>query len=56
MLHQSSHNTVTNLPKMAGNNSNLDLVNVNAHTKFGQNLLSENEKLTSITLLQICEK
>ena len=50
------HNTVTNLPKMTGNNSNLDLVNVNAHTKFGQILLSENENLKSITLLQICVK
>ena len=30
------YNSVTNLRKMAGNNPNLDLVNINAHIKFGQ--------------------
>ena len=30
------HNSVTNLGKMTANNLNLDLVNTNAHTKFGQ--------------------
>ena len=29
-------NSVTNLRQMTGNNPNLDLVNINAHTKFGQ--------------------
>ena len=28
------HNSVTNLRTMTGNNLNLDLVNINAHTKF----------------------
>ena len=32
------HNSVTNLQKMIGNNPNLDLVNINEHTIFGQNL------------------
>ena len=32
-------NSVTNLRKMCGNNPNLDLVNINAHTKFGQILI-----------------
>ena len=30
------HNSITNLLEMAGNKPNLDLVNINAHTKFGQ--------------------
>ena len=30
------HNSVTNLRKMLCNNSNLDLVNINAYTKFGK--------------------
>ena len=30
------HNSGTNVPKMMCNNPNLDLVNINAHTKFGQ--------------------
>ena len=30
------HNSVTNLWKMTGNNPNLDSVNINAYTKFGQ--------------------
>ena len=30
------HNLATNLRKMTGNNPNLDLVNINAQTKFGQ--------------------
>ena len=29
------HNSVTNMRKMMCNNSNLDHVNINAHTKFG---------------------
>ena len=37
---------------MTGYNPNLDLVNINAHTKFGQTLsikiLSRNENLTSV--------
>ena len=31
-------NSATNLQKMTSNNPNLDLVNINALTKFGQNL------------------
>ena len=31
------HNSVTNLRKMTGNNPNLDLVHINAYTKFSQN-------------------
>ena len=31
-------NPVTNLRKMTGNNPNIDLVNINAYTKFSQNL------------------
>ena len=30
------HNSVTNLRKMKGKNPNLDLVNINAYTKFGK--------------------
>ena len=30
------HNSVTNLRKMTGINPNLDLVNLNAYTKYGQ--------------------
>ena len=30
------HNSDTNLQKPTGNNLNLDLVNINAYTKFGQ--------------------
>ena len=30
------HNSVTTLRKIAGSNPNLDIVNINAHTKFGQ--------------------
>ena len=30
------YNSVTNLRKMTGNNSKLDLVSIFAHTKFGQ--------------------
>ena len=30
------HNSVSNLQKMTINNHNLDLVNVNVYTKFGQ--------------------
>ena len=30
------HNSVTKLQKITGNNPNLDLVNINAHSKFGQ--------------------
>ena len=29
-------NSITNLQKMTGNNPNLDLVNINVHTKIGQ--------------------
>ena len=43
------HNSVKNLQKMICNNTNLDLVNINAYAKFGQNpTLSGNEILTSI--------
>ena len=30
------HNSVTNKRNMTGNSSNLDLVKINAYTKFGQ--------------------
>ena len=30
------HNSVTNLWKITGNNPNLEFVNINAYTKFGQ--------------------
>ena len=36
----NGHNSVTNLRKMTGNNSNLDLVNTNAHTKFGKHSIN----------------
>ena len=32
------HNFVTKFQKMTGNNHKLDFVNINTHTKFGQNL------------------
>ena len=32
------HNSVINLRIMTGNNCKLDLVNINAYTKFGHNL------------------
>ena len=32
------HNSATKLRKITGNNPNLDLVNINAYTKFSQNL------------------
>ena len=47
-------NSVTNVRKITVNNPNLDLVNMNVYTKFGQNLsflfkiLSGKEILTSI--------
>ena len=31
-----AHNSVTNSGKMTFNDPNLDLVNINAHTKFGK--------------------
>ena len=45
------HSPVTKLRKMTGNNSNLDLVNINAHTKFSKvlSICSQGSKnLTSI--------
>ena len=36
MTSIKDHNSVTNLRKMTGNNPKLDLVNINAHTEFGQ--------------------
>ena len=30
------HNSVTNKLKVTGNNPNLDIVNINAYTKFGE--------------------
>ena len=30
------HNSGTNVQKMTGNNPNIDLVNTNAYTKFGE--------------------
>ena len=30
------HNSVTNKQNMTGNNPNLDIVNINAYTKFGE--------------------
>ena len=35
------HNSVTNLHIIAGNNPNLDLVNIEAYTKFGLSILSK---------------
>ena len=32
------HNSVTNLQKMTGNSPNVDLDNINAYSKFSQNL------------------
>ena len=34
------HNSVTNKQNMTGNNPNLDLVNINAYTKFGEILFT----------------
>ena len=62
---KQGNNSVTNLRKITSNNPNLDLVNVNAYTKFGQifvqffpKILSGNKILTSraITPLQMGEK
>ena len=36
LISIKGHNSVTNLQKMTGNNPNLDLLNINAYTKFGQ--------------------
>ena len=43
---QTADNSVTNMQKMTGNNTNLDLVNIKAYTKFGQTLsiLSKNSE------------
>ena len=58
-------NSVKILRKMTGNSPKLVLVNVDAHTKFGQillivlKILSGNEILTSIkgrNSIKICEK
>ena len=35
------HNTVTNLRNMTDYNLNLDLVNINSHTKFWSNSIYE---------------
>ena len=35
MISIKCQNSVTNLHKMTGYNPNLDLVNINAYTKFG---------------------
>ena len=34
----SNHNSVTNLRNMAGNNTKVDLVSMNAYTNFGDTL------------------
>ena len=34
----NGHNSVINLRKMTNNDTNLHLVNINGHTKFGQTL------------------
>ena len=36
LTYIKGHNSVTNLRKMTGNNTNLDLVNINAYIKFGE--------------------
>ena len=39
------HKFVTNFGKKTGNNSNLDLVNINAQTKFGQILFISSQDI-----------
>ena len=39
------HYSVTNLRKMIGINPNLELVNINAHTKFGQILAMSSQDI-----------
>ena len=36
MTSIKSHNSVTNLEKMPGNDPNLNLLNINAYIKFGE--------------------
>ena len=61
--------TVTNLRKMTGSNPNLDLVNITAHTEFGQiisinfqdierkrNSEGKSDMSRAITLLRMWEK
>ena len=36
LISVKGHNSITNLRKMTGNNPNLDLVSINAYTKFGK--------------------
>ena len=35
-VKNKDHNSGTSLPKMTGNNPNLDIVNMNAYIKFGK--------------------
>ena len=59
------HNSSTNFPKMMFNNPKLDLVNINAYIKFGENMSSNSQDIErirnfgvnqAITLVEICEK
>ena len=45
MTSIKGHNSLTNLQKMTGCNLNLDLVNINAHEKFGQMLLIRSQDI-----------
>ena len=36
MMSIKGHNSVTNMQKMMCNNPNLDVVNINKYTKFGE--------------------
>ena len=45
LISTKGHNSVLNLRKMTGNNHNLDLVNINAHSKFGQILFISSQDI-----------
>ena len=56
-MSSKGHKSVTNFGKMTGNNFNIDLVNINAQTKFGQILFISSQDIElhqskAITLLQ----
>ena len=58
MISIKGHNSVINLRKMTGKNPNLYLVNMNAHTKFGQDIEQKRKSDISqgpLTLVQICK-
>ena len=48
ILTIKSHKPVIYVRKMTGNNPNIDLVNINAHTKFGQILTISSQEFEPV--------